>query len=167
LADIEFKWDARDRTYKLLDFNPRPWLWINLLTAGGVNLPYAAYQDALGEGLDGARVQRDFEMRWVSLRGLLVYLVRWLKAGRRWNDLRSLPGHYLGGRRVGPLFDTGDLLIRMFLSPGYWLDSLRQGARNIQRLPARRTSDESGARASRGADEQTISLENRNAGGTR
>ena len=139
LADIEFKWDARDRAYKLLDFNPRPWLWINLPTACGVNLPYAAYLDALGERLDReAFIQRDFQTRWVSFRGLLVYLVRWLKEGRHSGELRPLLRDYFGGRRVGPLFDTADVLTRMFLSPRYWWESLRQAAANIQRLQLHR-----------------------------
>ncbi len=73
MADIEFKLDLRSGTYKLLDINPRPWLWINLPTACGVNLPYAAYLDAVDHPLDAAAfAQHDFATRWVSARGALV-----------------------------------------------------------------------------------------------
>jgi len=136
MADIEFKWDARAKVYKLLDINPRPWLWINLPTACGVNLSYAAYLDALGRPINPAVfVQRDFQTRWVSIRGLLVYLIRSLRAGRRARGLLTLLGHFRG-RRVGPLFSSEDLLFRMFLSPAYWWDSVLQAARRIRHLHA-------------------------------
>lgn len=134
IADVEFKWDARAGMYKLLDINPRPWLWINLPTACGVNLSYAAYLGALGRPIDpGAFAQRDFETRWVSIRGLLVYVIRSLGAGWRCKGLLPLLGHFWG-KRVGPLFCTKDLLFRMFLSGAYWRDSLVQAAQGI-RLP--------------------------------
>lgn len=134
MADIEFKWDARAGTYRLLDINPRPWLWINLPTACGVNLPYAAYLDALGQPIDRAAfVQRDFRTRWVSVRGLLNHLVRCLLQGRVQDMLTALRTH-AGGPRVGPLFSADDVLFRMFLSPAYWWQSVRQVARGLRQL---------------------------------
>jgi predicted ATP-grasp superfamily ATP-dependent carboligase len=132
MADIEFKWDARAGAYKLLDINPRPWLWINLPTVCGVNLPYAAYLGALGRALDrGAFVQRDFRTRWISGRGLVVHLVRSLGAGRPHDTLRTLAAHFRGPR-VGPLLSRDDLLYRMFMSPRYWRESFRQLAHGLQ-----------------------------------
>ena len=97
MADIEFKWDARAGVYKLLDINPRPWLWINLPTVCGVNLPYAAYLGALGRPVEpGAFVQRDFQTRWISARGLAIHLLRSLRrgpaAGHAPHRARALPG---------------------------------------------------------------------------
>ena len=138
LADIEFKWDRRENVYKLLDINPRPWLWINLPTACGVNLPYAAYLDAVGRPIDAsAFVQRDFRTCWMSLRGLLVYVLRSLRAARPPRGLVSLLGH-ARGPRVGPLFSTDDLLFRMFLSPAYWWESLRATLGGFRHLRALR-----------------------------
>lgn len=134
LADIEFKWDARAGVYKLLDFNPRSWLWINLPTVCGVNLAYAAYLDAVDRPIDRtAFVQHDFQTRWVSVRGLLIHVLRSFYAGQSWRGLWTLLRH-LQGPRVGPLLNTDDLLWRMFCSPAYWRSSLRQAARGIRHL---------------------------------
>lgn len=142
MADIEFKWDARAGTYTLLDINPRPWLWINLPTACGVNLPYAAYLDALGQPIDRAAfVQRDFRTRWVSVRGLLNHLVRCVLQGQLRDVLTTLRRH-ISGPRVGPLYSADDVLFRMFLSPAYWWHSVRQVARGLQQLQGAHTLGE-------------------------
>ena len=44
LVEIEFKRDARDGRYKLLDVNPRLWTWIALGSAAGVDLPWIQWQ---------------------------------------------------------------------------------------------------------------------------
>jgi len=49
LVEIEFKYDARDRRYKLLDVNPRSWTWIALGAAAGVDFPLIQWQLALGK----------------------------------------------------------------------------------------------------------------------
>jgi predicted ATP-grasp superfamily ATP-dependent carboligase len=136
MADIEFKWDRRTGTYKLLDINPRPWLWINLPTACGVNLPYAAYLDAVGRPIDRAAfVQRDFRTRWVSVRGLANHVARCLLRGRLPEVLAALRAH-LRGPRIGPLLSAEDLLYRMVLSPAYWWQSGRQVAHSLRLLQA-------------------------------
>ena len=134
LADIEFKLHPKTGEYCLLDIQPAPRLWINLPTACGVNLAYAAYRDAVGLPLDpNAFVQRDFETRWVSARGLAVALVRSIMSGRPLEHLRTLVGQ-LRGRRVGPLYARSDVLFRMFLNPAYWWASFRQSIQGVSRL---------------------------------
>jgi D-aspartate ligase len=49
LVELEFKHDVRDGRYKLLDVNPRPWTWIALGAAAGVDLPWIQWQLACGE----------------------------------------------------------------------------------------------------------------------
>ena len=49
LVEVEFKFDARDRRYKLLDVNPRPWTWIAVGGAAGVDLPLIEWSLARGE----------------------------------------------------------------------------------------------------------------------
>jgi len=65
LAEVEFMYDPRDETYKLLEINPRVWGWHTLALAAGVNLPYLIYQDILGEevGLDGFKIG----VKWARL----------------------------------------------------------------------------------------------------
>jgi D-aspartate ligase len=48
ISQLEVKRDPRDGRDHLIEVNARPWLWIGLATAVGVNLPLAAYLDAIG-----------------------------------------------------------------------------------------------------------------------
>jgi D-aspartate ligase len=64
LFDAEFKLDARDGRFKILEVNARPWWQLGLAAASGVDLCGLAYLDALGEPLPR---QGDFRIgqRWV------------------------------------------------------------------------------------------------------
>jgi D-aspartate ligase len=60
LAQVEFKRDARDGEYKLMEINPRLWQWHGLAAACGVDLVDLAHRELLGERVqrkrtDGAR----------------------------------------------------------------------------------------------------------------
>ncbi len=48
VAEVEYKWDARDAEYKLIEVNPRPWDQHRLGAACGVDLMYLAYCDCAG-----------------------------------------------------------------------------------------------------------------------
>jgi D-aspartate ligase len=49
LVSLEFKWDERDRTYKLIEINPRGVSGNQLAVDSGVDLPWIHYRDVLGE----------------------------------------------------------------------------------------------------------------------
>lgn len=49
LSEVEFKYDTRDGTFKLLEINPRTWKWHSLALLSGLNLPYLLYCDMNGE----------------------------------------------------------------------------------------------------------------------
>jgi len=49
IAGVEFKKDERSGTFKLLEINGRSWSWNYLTTFCGLNFPYIAYKDAIGE----------------------------------------------------------------------------------------------------------------------
>jgi len=49
LSQVELKRDERDGSYKLMEINPRLWLWHTLADACGVNLPLIAYRDLTGD----------------------------------------------------------------------------------------------------------------------
>jgi D-aspartate ligase len=51
LVEIEYKFDARDGRYKLLDINPRLWTWSPLGGRAGVDFPYLLWQMMLGESV--------------------------------------------------------------------------------------------------------------------
>jgi len=49
ISEIEFIYDAHDGEHKLLDINTRVWKWIGLPIAAGVDLPWLAYADSIGQ----------------------------------------------------------------------------------------------------------------------
>jgi predicted ATP-grasp superfamily ATP-dependent carboligase len=56
LSQVEFKRDARDGRYKLMEINPRLWQWHGLAAACGVDLPRVAYADLVGEPVPTAEM---------------------------------------------------------------------------------------------------------------
>ena len=66
LANIEFKKDPRDGQFKLIEVNPRSALSGETAVASGVDIPYIAYRDIIGE-----KVQKNPSfsegVKWVDL----------------------------------------------------------------------------------------------------
>ncbi len=64
LVEVEYKFDARDRHYKLLDINPRLWTWSALGGRAGIDFPYLLWNMMIGRpvaeqiGLSGVRWMR-------------------------------------------------------------------------------------------------------------
>jgi D-aspartate ligase len=65
LVEVEFKWDRRDNTLKLLDVNPRPWSWFGLCRAAGVDLGAMLWNVARDRPTQAATAQQGFA--WVYL----------------------------------------------------------------------------------------------------
>ncbi|MFL5914289.1 MAG: hypothetical protein ACJ752_01435 [Gaiellaceae bacterium] len=63
ISQVEVMRDPRDGRYKLLEVNPRLWQWHSLAAACGVDLPYIAYRDLVGDPLPPARMHGDGK-RW-------------------------------------------------------------------------------------------------------
>lgn len=55
MVEVEFKYDARDGRYKLLDVNARAWTWIALGRRAGVDFPHLFWRLAMGESVAPAR----------------------------------------------------------------------------------------------------------------
>ncbi|MFP8890143.1 carboxylate--amine ligase [Natrialbaceae archaeon A-CW2] len=64
ISESEFVYDSQREKYVLLDVNTRPWKWISLPVEAGINLPYAAYADAVGESYAVGPI---CDSRWVYL----------------------------------------------------------------------------------------------------
>ena len=47
-VEVEFKFDARDGAYKILDVNPRIWAWVGIGEAAGIDFVYMLYCAQLG-----------------------------------------------------------------------------------------------------------------------
>jgi len=63
LVELEYKFDARDRTFKLLDVNPRVWGWHTLGRRVGGDFPYLAWKLSQGSCVEQGRVPAGH--RWV------------------------------------------------------------------------------------------------------
>ncbi len=48
ICEIEFMFDPRDKQYKLIEINPRTWLWVGLAKACGIDYAKIAYRYAQG-----------------------------------------------------------------------------------------------------------------------
>lgn len=79
LAEVEFKRDARDGTFKLLDINPRVWGWHTLGARAGVDFPYLTWQFAHGAALSETRGRAG--VRWLRATTDLLAVVQQLRRG--------------------------------------------------------------------------------------
>ncbi|MGZ6825686.1 MAG: carboxylate--amine ligase [Mycobacteriales bacterium] len=68
ISEVEFV-QHPDGRHLLLDANTRPWKWVGLPVAAGVDLPLLAYRDAVGDPFDAP--PQDDSARWVFLRDYL------------------------------------------------------------------------------------------------
>ncbi|SER36485.1 Predicted ATP-dependent carboligase, ATP-grasp superfamily [Faunimonas pinastri] len=59
LVEIEFKYDARDDTYNILDVNARIWNWISLGDAVGIDFAYLAWRQAMDLPVEPVRAEGD------------------------------------------------------------------------------------------------------------
>jgi predicted ATP-grasp superfamily ATP-dependent carboligase len=65
LIEIEFKQDARDGRFKVIDLNPRVWGWHTLGARAGVDFAYLQFLAACGEKVADVRARSD--VHWVRM----------------------------------------------------------------------------------------------------
>ena len=104
LGGVEFKKDARDGIYKLIEFNARLGMWDSYGARCGVDIPFVSYCDALDLPVAPQRTYRE-NVLWIDFqrdfRGFIIYhrhgklsFLKWLKsfigekewAFFRWDD---------------------------------------------------------------------------------
>ncbi len=92
-GSIEFKLDARDGAFKLIELNPRYWQQNSLAETAGMNIPMLEYRDLLGLPVTPLTEFRK-GVRWVNLgRDLETARVLWRKGElTRIGWLRSISG---------------------------------------------------------------------------
>lgn len=129
LVELEFKHDARDDSFKLLDINGRVWTWHGLGPRAGVDFPYLAWRLSQGLSVDPVRARPG--IRWARLATDVPSAVGAIAAGelsaRQWLDS-------LSGPREPALFATDDPLPAL-LDP--LLLGFRLGRRRLQRAIGR------------------------------
>jgi len=67
ICGTEFKWDERDREWKLIEVNPRPTLWFSLARAAGCDVVWDAYCDLTGDRNPIHVGEQDDRVRWQHL----------------------------------------------------------------------------------------------------
>ncbi len=105
MIEVEFKRDLRDMQYKLLDINVRPWGWLTLCIACGLDFPFIQYCDVLGQA--PVAVSPNYGYKWVRLLTDIPAGIQEARAGI------TTPGDYLrsfGGTTVFSVFDVRDPL---------------------------------------------------------
>jgi predicted ATP-grasp superfamily ATP-dependent carboligase len=117
LVEVEFKYDARDGRYKLLDVNARTWGFQSLGAAAGVDFPYMMFADQLGETLPCCRSEAG--VGWLRMLTDLPTALAGLAMGH------LSPGDYLDSLRRAriesvfcksdPLPSLGELLLLPYL----------------------------------------------------
>lgn len=64
IANTEFKYDARDKTFKLMEINPRPGKWNYSVTASGINMPYILIKELNNEEVE-APLYSSKQLTWI------------------------------------------------------------------------------------------------------
>ena len=131
LTNTEFKRDPRDGKLKLIEVNVRCAAQTSLALASGVDLPYVAYRDIIGEPIAQDSAYRP-GVRWLNLTGDCraflelrtrgeIGLLAWLKS------LIVVRSHaYFAGDDLMPVLSLGMTLATRLMSrtlrrPGRWL----------------------------------------------
>jgi D-aspartate ligase len=65
VVEVEFKFDHRDNTYKLLDVNPRIWSWHTLADRAGVDFPYLLWCLVHNQPIEKIRAKPG--IKWVRM----------------------------------------------------------------------------------------------------
>lgn len=80
LAEVEFMYDEKDARFELLEVNPRIWGWHTIAIRAGLDLPYMAYADAVGEEVVVGPAREN--VKWVRLLTDVPTALREILAGR-------------------------------------------------------------------------------------
>lgn len=118
LVELEYKYDARDGKYKLLDVNGRTWGYHTLGSGAGVDFPYLLFADQVGEPVDVRRGRTG--VTWIRLATDLPTGILAIIGGRLgWKDyLRSVTtfDEEAVFKREDPLPGVMELLLIPYLS---------------------------------------------------
>jgi predicted ATP-grasp superfamily ATP-dependent carboligase len=127
LFKMDFKRDARDGRWHLLEINARASLWLNLGAANGVNLARVAY-DYLVHGARPEPARASTRYRWLSL--ALDWRAARELAGRGELGFAAWARSILASRNIYSVFSWSD--------PGPWLALWKARlARKLVRAPKR------------------------------
>ena len=76
IAQPEFKYDTRDKKYKLMEINLRSMMWHRVGNLSGVNLQYSQYLDAMGEKVCSQVQIKNKDIHFIYLKYEIINLIR-------------------------------------------------------------------------------------------
>ncbi len=82
LAEIEFKYDARDDRYKILDVNVRAWTWNSLGVRAGTDFTHVLWQLMAGQGAAPAPARGRPGVAWMHASRDIVAACQHMLSGR-------------------------------------------------------------------------------------
>jgi predicted ATP-grasp superfamily ATP-dependent carboligase len=90
LSNTEFKYDSKDGKYKLMEINPRSGKSIYYTTMCGVNQPYLAYSEAIGEKIEFQEpLEGDYGKEWIVLPEYFLCKLKDIIRGKKRKILRN------------------------------------------------------------------------------
>jgi predicted ATP-grasp superfamily ATP-dependent carboligase len=90
VCGTEYKWDPRDRRWKLMEINFRPTLWFAITRAAGVDIVYHAYLDLIGQEVKKNVGNQKDGVTWQYLaRDAVSFLFYLKRRGVTWTCLRQ------------------------------------------------------------------------------
>lgn len=138
ICDVEFKRDAKTGEYKLLDANPRPWLWMNLATRMGKPLLLHAYNQTTGCKLSLPPFAKS-KQQWVSPRGSGAFLARCYRPA---DHGPLLPLRLIGGALSTCIGNWRTFRDPLYLAPTSWMGVAAQVFQKKPDPDAQKQTDE-------------------------
>lgn len=84
-VEVEFKFDARDGSYKILDVNPRPWSWFGLCEAAGLDFPGLIEKAIAGQHPQTAHARPGYA--WIhTVRDMVALTQLLMRGGFGWRE---------------------------------------------------------------------------------
>lgn len=117
LAEVEFMYDPKHTRFELLEVNPRIWGWHTIAIRAGVDLPYLAYAEAVGEEVAIGQFREG--VKWVRLLTDIPTVVTEIWHGRL--TIREYLESMRGSKEfaVFSLTDPLPFVMELFLIPYY------------------------------------------------
>jgi len=126
MAEVEYKYDARDGKFKLIEINTRHWDWHQLGRASGINLTWAAYCHLSGTAVTPIQEPVRHAI-WVAEDALLMHVI----ASIYRRECRPLGlWRQISGRRMYGIFDWKDPMPFLRYSVGVLLPQLAKATAN-------------------------------------
>jgi predicted ATP-grasp superfamily ATP-dependent carboligase len=126
MAEIEYKRDARDGEFKLIEINTRHWDWHQLAEASGINLSWVAYRHLRGQEMEPEH-KPIMHAKWVAEDALLTHIA----AGVYRKQFRPLKlCKQVSGRRIYAIFSWKDPVPLLRYSASVVIPTLAKAALN-------------------------------------